>query len=179
MKKITLLLGLLVASISALFAQVPMASEDVMLQGFYWNSYQNYKNYGTTKWTDLKTQASEIAATFDLIWLPPSAKSSGGTGYIPEKWCDQGESKPTAWGNKTDLKNLISTLKAGGCKTIADIVINHRGNQSSWTNFHKETFGSETFQLNASHICSDDEARNGHGRMQTVPAADIVLYSEA
>ena len=163
MKKITLLLGLLVASISALFAQVPMASEDVMLQGFYWNSYQNYKNYGTTKWTDLKTQASEIAATFDLIWLPPSAKSSGGTGYIPEKWCDQGESKPTAWGNKTDLKNLISTLKAGGCKTIADIVINHRGNQSSWTNFHKETFGSETFQLNASHICSDDEARNGHG----------------
>ena len=163
MKKITLLLGLLVASISALFAQVPMASEDVMLQGFYWNSYQNYKNYGTTKWTDLKTQASEIAATFDLIWLPPSAKSSGGTGYIPEKWCDQGESNPTAWGNKTDLKNLISTLKAGGCKTIADIVINHRGNQSSWTNFHKETFGSETFQLNASHICSDDEARNGHG----------------
>ena len=53
MKKITLLLGLLVASISALFAQVPLASDDVMLQGFYWNSYQNYKNYGTTKWTDL------------------------------------------------------------------------------------------------------------------------------
>ena len=105
MKKITLLLGLLVASISALFAQVPLASEDVMLQGFYWNSYQN--NYGTTKWADLNKQVDEISSSFDLLWLPPSAESGGGTGYHPKKWSNQ----TSIWGVATQLKEWIAAFK--------------------------------------------------------------------
>lgn len=46
-----------------------------------WNSHT------TTKWSVLKPQASEIAESFTLVWLPPSAAAEGGgasnVGYHP------------------------------------------------------------------------------------------------
>ena len=84
MKKIAFLMGLWAASICTLFAQVPLATEDVMLQAFYWNSH------GETKWSQLNSQASEIGETFDLVWLPPASAAEGGggmnMGYHPWKW---------------------------------------------------------------------------------------------
>jgi hypothetical protein len=63
---------------------VPSKCTDVMFQCFYWDSYQD-KGYGRTKWKDLleSGQAVEIGQWFDLVWLPPMSKSSGGTGYHP------------------------------------------------------------------------------------------------
>lgn len=157
MKKLILSLGLVIASISALFAQVPLASEDVMLQGFYWNSYQNHNNYGTTKWADLNKQVDEISSSFDLLWLPPSAESGGGTGYHPKKWSNQ----TSIWGGATQLKELIAAFKEKGTRCIADIVINHRESNMDWDNFHNEDFGTYgKFELwpSAKFICRDDEA---------------------
>lgn len=155
MKKITLFLGLLVASISALFAQVPPASEDVMLQAFYWNSH------GETKWTQLNSQAKEIAASFDLVWLPPaSAAEMGGSsnmGYHPYKWSDL----TSSWGNEDELTTLIKSLKAGGCKTVADIVVNHRAGGNTQGNFptdYFDTYGS--YKIPNSCITKDDEESN-------------------
>lgn len=162
MKKITLFFGLVLMGCASLFAQAPANCPDVMLQGFHWDSYGGGdmdKSYARTKWADLANQVDEISGTFTMIWLPPSAQSSGGTGYHPEKWCNQS----SAWGSTDELKSLISAFHAKNCKVIADIVVNHKGNQSSWTNFYKETFGSESFQFDASHICRDDECKNGHG----------------
>lgn len=147
---------------ASLFAQAPANCPDVMLQGFHWDSYGSGdmdKSYSRTKWTDLSSQVNDIAETFTMIWLPPSAQSSGGTGYHPEKWCNQ----TSAWGSTDELKSLISAFHAKNCKVIADIVVNHKGNQSTWTNFYKETFGSESFQFDTSHICRDDECTaKGH-----------------
>ena len=166
MKKITFLVGLFLVSCLSAFAQVPKQAPDVMLQGFYWDSYTD-KGYGRTKWTDLQTQVDEIAASFDLVWLPPSANSSGGTGYLPKEWCKQSG----AWGDATQLKALIAAFKAKNTRCVADIVINHRVGNNRWTDFCDENFGTYgSFKLydastgdSRSLICKDDECiANGY-----------------
>ena len=140
---------------------VPSQAEDVMIQAFYWDSYDassaTKSKYGNTKWTTLNEQSGELAAYFDLVWLAPSAKSSGGTGYHPSQWCNQNSDH----GSRQQLETLIKNLHAGGTKVIADIVVNHRDNKSSWCDFHPEDFGTfGTFQLTAEHICKDDEVNS-------------------
>ncbi len=137
-------------------ASVPAACSDVMLQGFYWDSNQD-KQHGNTKWATLQAQASEISAYFDLIWLPPSAKSTGGVGYLPAQYSNQN----SAWGNRAELEKLIQTFHNGGSKVIADMVVNHMSNKSSWCDFHEQNFGElGSFTPDASWICSTDEVNS-------------------
>ncbi len=50
----------------------------VMLQAFYWDSYDD------TKWTNLTAQRDEIAPYFDLLWVPNSCNCNGTSmGYDP------------------------------------------------------------------------------------------------
>ncbi|MBP7965147.1 MAG: starch-binding protein [Paludibacteraceae bacterium] len=133
---------------------VPSQCGDVMIQAFYWDSYQSTGKYGTTKWGTLNQQASELAGYFDLVWIAPSAKSSGGTGYHPSQWCNQ----TSAHGSQSELQTLIANLHAGGAKVIADIVVNHKDNKSTWCDFWPEDFGTYGhYNFTASHICKDDE----------------------
>jgi len=160
MKKISTLLFVFCAIISV-NAQVPAQSQDVMLQGFYWDSWNSSTTVspqGTTRWTDLYQISGELSGVFDIIWLPPSALSSGGTGYVPSQWNNQNG----AWGDVDNLKKLIIALKANNCRAMADIVVNHRnarGVNSSWTDFFPDDFGAYgQFQFDRSHICITDEA---------------------
>lgn len=109
---------------------VPDQCEDVMLQAFYWKSNIN-SGYGDTKWETLSNLASEIGNYFDLVWLPPSAQASGisqgGLGYIPLIYSNQA----CLMGKSAALKGLISALHDNGVRVIADIVINHIGNESN------------------------------------------------
>ena len=137
---------------------VPDQCPDVMLQAFYWDSYQN-KGYGDTKWTTLNAQANEIANYFSLVWLPPSAFAGddGGLGYHPKQYSNQS----SFMGNAMELRNLISTLHDNNAKVLADIVINHAGNKSSWCDFYIQTFGTYgNFQPQASWICKNDEVNS-------------------
>lgn len=176
MKKLTRTLltvttGLLWALSAA--AQAPANNPGVMLQGFYYDSYNasnakaaNGESYGTTKWTDLTSQAQEIAETFDMIWLPPSAKSEGGTGYHPKQWSNQSSD----WGTKAQLTTLIKKLKEinPNMKVIADIVINHKSG-NNWIDFDNENFGTYgSFTLYESghtsrFVCQDDEVSKQAG----------------
>ena len=138
---------------------VPSECEDVMLQAFYWDSYKNQSGtdskYGRTKWIDLLKDTAAINANFDLVWFPPSAKSTGGVGYYHTCLSDQNGD----WGTRPKLNELIEALHKGQTKVIGDIVINHRGNKSGWTDFYQDNFGQYgTYQLTQSHICSGDEA---------------------
>ena len=125
-------------------SSVPSACGDVMLQGFYWGSYSEtsgeVKNQfigsGTTKWTDLTEQAEEIGRYFDLIWLPPSSKSTGGVGYMPVQLSTQS----SAWGNRSQLQTLINALHAAGTKVIADVVVNHIAGNTSWCDLAENDF---------------------------------------
>ncbi len=132
---------------------VPDQCGDVMLQGFYWDSHSS-TTYGTTKWSDLMTQTSEITSYFDMVWLPPSASSEGGLGYHPRQWSNQSSDL----GTSTQLKTLISQLHDGGAKVIADVVVNHRANSTSWCDFLGDNFGDYgTYQFTTDHIVKDDE----------------------
>ncbi len=146
-------------------AQAPANNPGVMLQGFYYDSYTD-KGYGRTKWIDLVSQAQEIAETFDMIWLPPSARSEGGTGYHPKQWSNQNGD----WGSKAQLTALIKKLKEinPNMKVIADIVINHKSG-NNWIDFDNEDFGTYgKFTLYESghtskYVCQDDEVSKQSG----------------
>ena len=131
---------------------VPSEYEGVMMQVFYWNSYED-KGYGRTKWIDLIQQADEIGDNFDLLWFPPSG-NGGGTGYYTKRYSLQDGD----WGTKVKLKELIGLLHAKGTKVLGDVVVNHRASSSGWCAFANENFGTYgTFQLTSEHICSTDE----------------------
>ena len=167
MKKIILTISAIficagVGSLCAKNIGVPAESEDVMLQAFYWDSYKTQSatdsRFGRTKWVDLLQDTAAINRDFDLVWFPPSAwaGNDGGVGYYHRQASNQ---DGTSWGSKTKLEELIAALHKGGTKCLADIVINHRNNKSSWTDFYPDNFGSYgSFQLTQSHICSGDEA---------------------
>ena len=155
MKRILTLLALLPILSAPLSAQAPAESEDVMLQGFYWDSQKE------TGWQALAAAAPEIARHFTLVWLPPSASAEGGgavggtnVGYHPRQWNNQ----TSCWGTADDLRTLIATLHAHDVRVLADIVINHRAGDSDWGNFTADDFGTYgNFQLTAEHICRTDE----------------------
>ena len=124
-------------------AGVPAECEDVMLQAFYWDSYNGNASttkYGRTKWIDLLKDTAAINANFDVVWFPPSAGPTGcGVGYSARQYSSQ----ESDWGTKTTLGNLITALHKGNTKVLADVVLNHRGNYNSWCNFYQDNFGSE------------------------------------
>ena len=137
-----------------LYAQsVPYNCPDVMLQAFYWDSNQD-KYYGNTRWKTLQGQAQELASYFDLIWLPPSALSTGGVGYIPKQYSSQN----CDWGSESELRTLIQKLHDGGAKVVADMVVNHIDGKDGWCTYYEQDFGEYgKFQVDPTYICNGDE----------------------
>ena len=138
-------------STNSAFAQGwPQNYGGVMLQGFYWDSFDD------TQWALLERQADELASTFSLIWIPQSAKAANSTsmGYDPLYWFSNYNS---SFGTKEQLVSMIKTFKGKGLGTIADIVINHRSNVSSWVDFPKETYNGVTYELKSTDIVADDD----------------------
>ena len=139
----------------ALFATISMMAQGwpadysgVMLQGFFWDSFND------TQWKRLEKQADDLATTFDLVWVPQSGNCGGTSmGYDDLYWFDQNSS----FGSEADLRSMINTFKAKGIKTIADVVINHRKNISNWVDFPKETYKGVTYELKSTDICANDD----------------------
>ena len=136
---------------------VPHQCEAVMMQAFYNESYKadapGVSEYGDTKWTTLSAQANELGRYFDYIWLPPSAYGDG-AGYHPKQYSNQNSN----WGTRTELETLISALHNAGAKVVADIVINHCANKSTWCDFYEMDFGEYgVFQPDETYICANDE----------------------
>lgn len=127
-----------------------------MLQGFYWDSYND------TKWTNLTSQADELSKYFKLIWVPQSGwcNSTTDMGYYPRYWFNQN----SAFGTEQELRTMISTFKAKGTGIIADVVINHKNGVYKWCDFANETVkGKNTGKTYSvtwgyTQICNNDEA---------------------
>lgn len=135
----------------------PAKCPAVMLQGFYWNSNSN-NGFGRTKWIDWKNngQAAEAGKWFDLVWLPPMTKSSGGLGYHPKNYSQL----DSDLGTKGNLIAIIDTFHQNGCRVVADIVVNHCDG-SSWCTFEALNFGAYgQFQPTAAWICKTDEVNS-------------------
>ena len=128
----------------------PTGYNGVMLQGFYWDSFND------TKWTNLESQADELAEFFNLVWIPQSGYcgSYSSMGYDDLYWFSNYNS---AFGTRAQLTSMITTFKNKGIGTIADVVINHRKNVSNWVDFPAESYNGVTYQLKSSDICCDDD----------------------
>ncbi len=148
---LTFVLGLLMTN--GMMAQGwPEKYEGVMLQGFYWDSFDQ------SKWTVLEKQADELSEYFSLVWLPQSGNCGGTSmGYDDLYWFPGNGHYNSSFGTEAELRSLIKTFKAKGIGSIADIVINHRKNVSNWVDFPAETYKGVTYQLKSTDIVSDDD----------------------
>lgn len=152
----TLIFTLMGLSLGLMAQGWPANYDGVMLQGFYWDSYND------TKWTNLTSQADELSKYFSLIWVPQSGwcKSTTDMGYYPRYWFDQ----RSAFGTEQELRTMISTFKKKGTGIIADVVVNHKNGVSKWCDFANETVkGKNTGKTYSvtwdyTQICKDDEA---------------------
>lgn len=150
MKKIYTTLVALMASLSMQAQGWPANYNGVMLQGFYWDSYQ------ASKWSNLEAQADDLAPYFNLVWIPQSANCGSGRsmGYDDLYWFSNYNS---SFGNEAQLRSMIKTFKSKGIGTIADVVINHRNTLTSWTDFPVETYKGVTYKMYSTDICHNDD----------------------
>lgn len=133
----------------------PANYNGVMLQAFYWDSFD------ATKWTTLEKQADELSKYFSLVWIPQSGNCGGQSmGYDDQYWFSNYNS---SFGNKEQLLSMIKTFKDKGIGTIGDIVINHRKSNNGWFGFPTETYNGVTYTMNSKDVCSDDD----NGKAQT------------
>lgn len=151
MRKLYLLLILWLVTLTTMAQGWPADYQGVMLQGFYWDSFSD------TQWTRLEKQADDLATSFNLVWVPQSAKAkaSPSNGYDPLYWF---EDYTSSYGNGDELKSMINTFKNKGIGTIADVVINHRETATTWNDFVSETYNGKNYALTYEDICANDEA---------------------
>ncbi len=136
----------------------PANYNGVMLQAFYWDSFN------ATQWTTLEKQADELSKYFSLIWIPQSGNCGGTSmGYDDQYWFPGGNGYTSSFGNEAQLRSMIKTFKNKGMGTIADVVINHRKSNNGWFGFPSETYNGVTYTMNSKDVCSDDDG----GKAQT------------
>ena len=127
----------------------------VMLQGFYWNSFED------SKLTELQKQVDDLSTYFDLVWLPNTGATGGqGMSYLPVYWLNHNSN----FGRQATLKKLIKAFNEKGTKVIEDVVLNHKapkGVNDSWVDFVNEkwTHDGVTEEVNwtTADICRNDD----------------------
>ena len=130
----------------------------VMLQGFYWDSYQ------ATRWTTLTEKVQELGQNFDILWVPNSGSidangTSQSMGYMPVYWLKHN----SCFGTEAQLREMIDTFHAHNTSVIMDMVINHKSGKTGWVDFPDETVtgpvtGEEySMTWSLADICSTDE----------------------
>lgn len=143
----------------------PANYQGVMLQGFYWDSYDD------SRWTVLESQADELSQYFSLIWVPNSGRCGSGKnmGYMPQYWFTNHNS---SFGTEKQLLSMIATYKAKGVGIIADCVINHRNGVNSWSDFPTEEWDGKSWHIGLDGICKNDEMANASGQPKPTGAND-------
>lgn len=142
----------------------PADYEGVMLQGFYWESYDD------TEWTNLESQADKLAASFKLIWVPNSAKAAQnpGMGFEPVYWFTNHNS---SFGTENQIRQMIKAFKSNGVGVIETVAINHRSGTTNATDFPAEKWRGQTWKIGRDGICETDEvaAMAGQGKPTGAP----------
>ena len=169
MKKFYLSLASMLIAISAMAQGWPANYGGIMLQGFYWDSYDY------TKWDNLTNRSEELGAIFDLIWVPNSGMTRGGNkaqtmGYMPYCWLRH----TTVFGSQAKLTNMIRTYGAMGTGIIEDLILNHKDAKAKviapgdtvFLEFLDETVGDYSVTWDNENytgiVCNDDQPGGGN-----------------
>ena len=149
MKRILTSLCASLCCICAMAQGWPSSYGGVMLQGFYWDSFDD------SQWTVLEKKADDLSGYFDLVWVPQSGKAAAtkSMGYDPLYYFNQNSS----FGTEAELRSMITTFKNKQIGTIADVVINHHGTNNGWFGFPAETYNGVTYQNLSTDVCADDD----------------------
>ena len=149
MKRILTSLCALFVCLNIIAQGWPAGYGGVMLQGFYWDSFDD------SQWTVLEKKANDFSGYFDLVWVPQSGKAAAtkSMGYDPLYYFNQNSS----FGTEAELRSMISTFKNKQIGTIADVVINHHGTNNGWFGFPAETYKGVTYQNLSTDVCADDD----------------------
>ena len=127
----------------------PAGYGGVMLQGFYWDSFD------ASQWTVLEKKADDFSGYFDLVWVPQSGKAAAtkSMGYDPLYYFNQN----STFGTEAQLRSMITTFKNKQIGTIADVVINHHGTNNGWFGFPAEEYKGVTYQNLSTDVCANDD----------------------
>ncbi len=153
MKRLLLLFSFLLSLQQGFSQGWPSKYQGVMLQAFYWDSYED------THWTKLQSQADVISRSFNSIWVPQSGYCNTGSngksmGYNPVWWFNQNSS----FGTQEELKQMIAAFNARNVAVIEDVVINHKSGDKDWCDFPEEEWKGKKLKWSLADICRDDEA---------------------
>ena len=153
MKRLLLLFSFLLSLQQGFSQGWPSKYQGVMLQAFYWDSYED------THWTKLQSQADVISRSFNSIWVPQSGYCNTGLngksiGYNPVWWFNQNSS----FGTQEELKEMIAAFNARKVAVIEDVVINHKSGDKDWCDFPEEEWKGKKLKWSLADICRDDEA---------------------
>ena len=156
LKNLLLLIMLFCTSLfTKVNAQSAANANDIMLQAFGWDVHTQASVSGEGGlYSFLKNRTTGFAtAGFNVIWLPPPSKSTGGVGYIPTELFNFSQ---TVYGSETQLRALLTAMNTSSPRIhpMADIVVNHRGGTTNWTDFTNPTWDCRS-------ITSTDEANFG------------------
>jgi alpha-amylase len=146
----TLLLCVILFSMFGMKAQT--FKDDIMFQAFGWDvNLQTSVSSEGGLYNFLNNRSSSLAvAGVSVLWMPPPSKSTGGVGYIPTELFNFSQ---TTYGTEAQLTTLLSNLNNSTPKIhpMADVVVNHRGGSTTWTDFTNPTWDCNS-------ITSGDEA---------------------
>ena len=118
MRRLYTTLTFLVMTLATMAQGWPANYSGVMLQGFFWDSFND------TQWTRLEKQADDLAPWFNLVWIPQSGNCGGTSmGYDDLYWFNNYNS---SFGTEAELRSMIKTFKDKGIGTIADVVTSVR-----------------------------------------------------
>ena len=149
MKRILTSLCALFVCLNIIAQGWPAGYGGVMLQGFYWDSFDD------SQWTVLEKKANDFSGYFDLVWVPQSGKAAAtkSMGYDPLYYFNQN----STFGTEAELRSMITTFKNKQIGTIADVVINHHGTNNGWFGFPAEVYKGVTYQNLSTDVCADDD----------------------
>ena len=125
---------------------------DIMFQTFGWDVHQQKivsDEGGLYNFINNRANGYAVAG-FNVLWLPPPSKSTGGTGYLPTELFNFSS---TSFGTEAQLRAMLTTLNTSSPRIhpMADIVVNHRVGTTSWMDFTNPTWDCKS-------VCSTDEA---------------------
>ena len=149
MKRILTSLCALFVCLNIIAQGWPAGYGGVMLQGFYWDSFDD------SQWNVLEKKANDFSGYFDLVWVPQSGKAAAtkSMGYDPLYYFNQNSS----FGTEAELRSMITTFKNKHIGTIADVVINHHGTNNGWFGFPAEVYKGVAYQNLSTDVCADDD----------------------
>ena len=129
--------------------------DDIMMQAFSWDVHNQASITAEGGlYNFLNNRAGSYAAAgISVLWMPPPSKSTGGVGYIPTELYNFSQ---TVYGTESQLTTLLTNLNSSSPKihAMADVVVNHRGGSTNWTDFTNPTWDCKS-------ITSTDEANTG------------------